>query len=57
MRQVHIVVRRGLIEAIYADKSLHVDVVIHDLDTDDEEEWLETEAVVAQLPEFTKQIY
>lgn len=56
-KKVHIVVRQGLIQAVYTDKGLDVDVAIYDLDTDNEEEWLETEAVVAQLHEFTKQIY
>jgi hypothetical protein len=57
MKKVHIVVRQGLIQAVYADHGLDVDVEIHDLDVDNEEEWLEAEAVVAQLPEFAKQIY
>jgi hypothetical protein len=56
-KKVHIVVRQGLIQAIYADKCLDVDVVIYDMDTEDEAEWLEAEAAAAQLPEFTKQIY
>lgn len=55
MKKVHIVVRQGLIQAVYAEHD--VDVEIHDLDVDNEEEWLEAEAVVAQLPEFAKQIY
>jgi hypothetical protein len=57
MKTVHIVVRQGLIQAVYAERGLDIDIVIHDLDIDNEEAWLEEEAVVAQLPEFTKQIY
>lgn len=57
MKKVHIVVRHGLVQAVYAEHGLDVDVVLYDLDADNEEEWLEAEATVAQLPEFAKQVY
>ena len=43
MKKVHIVVRQGLIQAVYAEHGLDVDVEIHDLDVDNEEEWLEAD--------------
>lgn len=36
---IHIVVKDGLIQAVYADKNLDIDVAIYDLDTDDNEEY------------------
>lgn len=58
MKKVHIVVQDGLIQAVYAEYGLEVDVEIHDLDiTDDKEASFEEEAVVAQLSEFANQIY
>ncbi len=58
MKRVHIVVEGGLVQAVYAENGLDVDVVIHDLDAqDDEEAFAETEAFVAQLPDFAKQVY
>lgn len=58
MKKVHIVVQDGLIQAVYAEYGLEIDVEIHDLDiTDDEEALFEEEAVVAQLSEFANQIY
>ncbi len=57
-KKVHIVVEGGLVQSVYAENGLDIDVVIHDLDArDDEEEFAETEAYVAQLPDFAKQVY
>ena len=38
-KTIHIVVKDGLIQAVYADKNLDIDVAIYDLDTDDNEEY------------------
>ena len=38
-KTVHIVVKDGLVQAVYADKDLDVDVVLYDLDTEDKEEY------------------
>ena len=57
-KRVHIVVEGGLVQQVYADFGLDVDVMIHDLDAkDDAEAFAETEAFVAQLPDFAKQVY
>lgn len=57
-KTVHIVVEGGLIQAVFAENGLDIDVMIHDLDArDDEEAFTETETYVAQLPDFAKQVY
>lgn len=57
-KTVHIVVEGGLVQAVFAENGLDIDVMIHDLDArDNEEELAETEAYVVQLPDFAKQIY
>lgn len=57
-KRVHIVVEGGLVQSVYADNGLDVTVMVHDLDArDNEEEFAETEAFVAQLPDFAKQVY
>lgn len=57
-KRVHIIVEDGLVQAVYAEFGLDVDVMIHDLDAcDGAEEFAETEAFVAQLPDFAKQVY
>ena len=57
-KKVHIIVHHGLVQAVYADFGLDVDVMLHDLDTEDEEEFVETEEFVTQLlPAFAKQVY
>ena len=38
-KTVHIVVKDGLVQAVYADKDLDVDVVLYDFDTEDKEEY------------------
>jgi hypothetical protein len=57
-KKVHIVVHKGLVQAVWADEGLEVEVMIHDLDTEDEDEFIETEEFVSNmLPAFAKQIY
>jgi hypothetical protein len=57
-KKVHIVVHKGLVQAVWADEGLEVEVMIHDLDTEDEDEFVETEEFVSNmLPAFAKQIY
>ena len=57
-KKVHIVVHEGLVQAVWADEGLDVEVMIHDLDTEDEDEYIETEEFIYNmLPAFAKQIY
>lgn len=57
-KKVHIIVHEGLVQAVYADFGLDVEVLIHDLDTEDENEFVETKEFVNNvLPAFAKQIY
>ena len=57
-KKVHIIVQHGLVQAVWADNGLEVEVFIHDLDTDDENEYVETEEFISQmLPAFAKQVY
>jgi hypothetical protein len=53
---VHIVVQDGLVQEVYAE-NVDVEIVIHDLDTDDYEQLNLTEKDVAQLPDFAKKVY
>jgi hypothetical protein len=46
-KKVHIVVHKGLVQAVWADEGLEVEVMIHDLDTEDEDEFVETEEFVS----------
>jgi hypothetical protein len=57
MNRVHIVVQNGLVQAVYADHGLDIDVVILDMDTDNEEESAEICEIIAQLPAFAKMVY
>ena len=56
-KKVHIVVRDGLIQAVYADKGLDVDVEILDMDTEDEAENNEVCAAIMKLFDFATMIY
>lgn len=57
-KKVHIVVHEGLVQAVWADEGIDVEVMIHDLDTEDEDEYIETEEFIHNmLPAFAKQIY
>lgn len=55
-KTVHIVVQDGLIQEVYAE-NVDVEVIIHDLDTDDLEQLKLTEQNIAQLPNFAKKVY
>lgn len=55
-KKIHIVVQDGLVQEVYAE-GVEVEVVIHDLDTDDYEQLNLTEKDVAQLPDFAKKVY
>ena len=50
-KTVHIVVKDGLVQAVYADKDLDVDVVLYDFDTEDKEEYT---AILDELTEVRK---
>ena len=53
---VHIVVQDGLVQEVYAE-NVDVEVVLHDLDTDDYEQLNLIERYIAQLPDFAKKVY
>lgn len=53
---IHVVVQDGLVQEVYAE-GVDVEVVIHDLDTDDHEQLNLIEKDVAQLPDFAKKVY
>lgn len=55
-KTVHIVVQDGLIQEVYAE-NVDVEVIIHDLDTDDLEQLKLTEQNIAQLPNLAKKVY
>lgn len=55
-KRVHIVVQDGLVQEVYAE-GVEVEVLIHDLDTDDYEQLNLIEKDVAQLPDFAKKVY
>lgn len=55
-KTVHIVVKDGLVQDVYAEGA-DVEVVVYDLDTDDNDEYDELSKVVAQLPDFAKRVY
>lgn len=55
-KRIHIVVQDGLVQEVYAE-NVDVEVVIHDLDTDDYEQLDLIEKYVAQLPDFAKKVY
>ena len=50
-KTVHIVVKDGLVQAVYADKDLDVDVVLYDFDTEDKEEY---NTILDELTEVRK---
>lgn len=55
-KRVHIIVQDGLVQEVYAE-GVEVEVIIHDLDTDDYEQLNLIEKAVAQLPDFAKKVY
>lgn len=56
-KTVHIVVEGGLVQAVYADDGLDVDVVIYDLDTEGKEESLEVCKAVMTLSDRATLVY
>lgn len=56
MKKVHIVVEAGLVQAVFAE-DCEVEVVLHDLDTDDYEQLNLIEKDVAQLPSIATKVY
>lgn len=56
-KTVHIVVEGGLVQAVYADDGLDVDVVIYDLDTEDKAECIEVCKTVMQLSDRATLVY
>ena len=55
-KTVHIVVKDGLVQEVYAE-NVDVEIVIHDLDETDCDVRDDIEKFVAQLPDFTKKVY
>lgn len=55
-KKVHIIVKDGLVQEVYAE-NVEVEVVIHDLDTDDHEQLNLIEQDVLLLPGFAKKVY
>lgn len=51
MKKVHIIVEGGLVQRVYADKDLDVEVVLYDLDTDNNEEY---DTLITALTEVRK---
>lgn len=56
-KKVHIVVQDGLVQAVYAECGLNIEVELLDLDYDDAEERVEIEASVEQLRDTAVQVY
>lgn len=56
-KTVHIVIKDGLVQDVYADNDLDVDVVLYDLDTEDNDEYDKLTEALAQLRESTKRVY
>lgn len=50
-KTVHIVVKDGLVQAVYADNDLDVEVVLYDFDTEDKEEY---NAILDELTKVRK---
>ena len=55
-KKVHIVVKDGLVQAVYAE-GVDVEVVVYDLDTDDNEEYDELSEAVGKLPDSAYRVY
>lgn len=56
-KTVHIVVQNGLVQAVYADKGLDIEVVLYDLDTEDNEEYDKLYDEVEKLHVSTAKVY
>ena len=60
MKKVHIVVQGGLVQEVYVDNPLNVEVVLYDLDTEDPIEYAEIKYDVDRLRAYkgtTTQVY
>lgn len=56
-KTVHIVVKDGLVQDVYADNGLNVEVVLYDLDTEDRDEYNKLTETLDQLRKSTKRVY
>ena len=56
-KKVHIIVHHGLVQAVYADFGLDVDVEILDMDTENEEENNEVCDTIMKLSDFATVVY
>lgn len=56
-KTVHIVVKDGLVQDVYADNGLDINVIIYDLDTDDNEEYDKLTEALAKLSSGVKRVY
>lgn len=56
-KRVHIIVQNGLVQAVYADDGLDIDVVLLDLDTEDETENAEVREAIRKLSNFATMVY
>ena len=56
-KRVHIIVQNGLVQAVYADNGLDIEVELFDLDTDNELEHATICDAIRELPNFAKMIY
>lgn len=56
-KTIHIVVENGLVQAVYADHGLDVDVVLYDLDTENTAEYAEVTAEVLKLSDRAEMVY
>lgn len=56
-KTVHIIVKDGLVQEVFADNGLDINVVLYDLDCDDYEELEEIKEAVSELPTIAKQVY
>ena len=56
-KKVHIVVQHGLVQAVWADEGLDIEVEILDMDTDDDAESKEICEAIRELPDFAAMVY
>ena len=55
MKTVHIIVKDGLVQEVYADRDLDIEVVLLDLDDNTNERELDID--IAMLKKTAKQVY
>lgn len=56
-KTVHIVVKDGLVQAVYADNDADVDVVVYDFDSDNNEELEAMDKALAEVRSSAKLVY